>query len=144
MRLRQANTSTSIYSRAFQVGYMSVTVDLADIRLYRYSTHLEMGLNAIGLLAASGAGAAMVCTSSMFDRPLLTVVQPILTILFGDLTKDFVTLAHLILQARNGVPGAAEAIPATAASFRSNSARISLWLALIGVFFSFSIHQHIE
>ena len=55
-----------------------------------------------------------------------------MTIMFGDLSNDFVVFANILLQSKDGVAGADELLPAAAASFKKNAARSSLWLALIG------------
>ena len=55
-----------------------------------------------------------------------------MTLLFGNLINEFVKFQALILEIDAGVPGAEEALPATAASFRSQSAKLALYLVLIG------------
>ncbi|KAF8627411.1 hypothetical protein AX17_006226 [Amanita inopinata Kibby_2008] len=85
--------------------------------LFRFSTKFELFIDFIGLCSAAAAGAA----------------QPLMTLLFGNLTQDFVNFGMILNDARNGVPGAAEKIPAAAASFRHAAAKNASYLVYIGI-----------
>ncbi|KDR82180.1 hypothetical protein GALMADRAFT_240715 [Galerina marginata CBS 339.88] len=86
-------------------------------QLFRYSTKLEIFLDVIGIVAAIATGAA----------------QPLMTLLFGNLTQNFVAFAQAIAQAQQGVPGAADKIPEAAANFRRGAAQNATYLVYIGV-----------
>uniref|UniRef100_A0A8H8CEK7 P-loop containing nucleoside triphosphate hydrolase protein n=1 Tax=Psilocybe cubensis TaxID=181762 RepID=A0A8H8CEK7_PSICU len=90
---------------------------ISFFQLFRYSTKLEIFLNCIGIVAAVAAGAA----------------QPLMTLLFGRLTEDFVSFTQVVNQANNHVPGAAERIPEVAAHFRQAAAKNASYLVYIGV-----------
>jgi ATP-binding cassette subfamily B (MDR/TAP) protein 1 len=55
-----------------------------------------------------------------------------MTLLFGNLTQDFVNFGTVLNKAKNGVPGAEEQIPAAAAAFRHSAALNASYLAYIG------------
>ncbi|KAG8940248.1 GTPase-activating protein [Tulasnella sp. 424] len=79
--------------------------------LFRYSTKVELFLDFIGLICAAAAGAA----------------QPLMTILFGNLTQSFVSFAAA-LRAND-----ADGLAAARAHFRHAAARDALWLTLMGI-----------
>lgn len=85
--------------------------------LFRFSTRLELFLDFIGLIAAAAAGAA----------------QPLMSLLFGRLTQDFVAFGITSESAAAGDPAAQAALPAAASNFRHSAAQNALYLTLIGV-----------
>lgn len=56
-----------------------------------------------------------------------------MTLMFGELSGDFVVFSNVLNQVQSGVPGAQERVPAAAAEFRKSAANSALWLAVIGV-----------
>ncbi|KIO30809.1 hypothetical protein M407DRAFT_68753 [Tulasnella calospora MUT 4182] len=84
-------------------------VSLSD--LFRYSTRFEIFLDFIGLICAAASGAA----------------QPLMTLLFGNLTQSFVSFAAA-LRANDG-----EGLEAAKANFRHVAAKDALWLTIIGI-----------
>jgi ATP-binding cassette subfamily B (MDR/TAP) protein 1 len=89
-------------------------------------------LNFIGLIAAAAAGAAQVRFCHLFTRfgVLIHSLQPLMTLIFGKLTNQFVGFGALVAQA--GADSAA--LEDAAAAFRKTAALNALWLTLIGVF----------
>ncbi|KAF9242530.1 P-loop containing nucleoside triphosphate hydrolase protein [Melanogaster broomeanus] len=93
--------------------------------LFRYSTHFEIILDAIGLVAAAAAGAA----------------EPLMSLLFGNLTQDFVVFGdaeltyYQDLQSGNATATAAaqQALDSAAAEFRQNAAADASYLVYMGV-----------
>ncbi|KAF4617465.1 hypothetical protein D9613_006094 [Agrocybe pediades] len=79
--------------------------------LFRYSTKFELFIDAIGLVCAVAAGAA----------------QPLMSLLFGNLTQDFVNFTMILQQ------GPADQIPQAAANFRSSAAKSATYLVCIGI-----------
>ncbi|KAF9019020.1 P-loop containing nucleoside triphosphate hydrolase protein [Hymenopellis radicata] len=73
--------------------------------------------DAIALVAAAAAGAA----------------QPLMTLLFGNLTNQFVLFQVVINQVNQGNQAAIDALPATAAAFRHEASKDALYLVLIGI-----------
>jgi ATP-binding cassette, subfamily B (MDR/TAP), member 1 len=55
-----------------------------------------------------------------------------MSLLFGNLTQDFVEFGVVLNEAQLGIPGAAEQIPAAAAHFRHVAALDASFLVLIG------------
>ena len=55
-----------------------------------------------------------------------------MTLLFGNLTQQFVNFTQIILQADNNVPGAADKIPAAAAEFRHTAGKLAIYLVCLG------------
>ncbi|KAL0961414.1 hypothetical protein HGRIS_006363 [Hohenbuehelia grisea] len=82
-------------------------------QMFRYSTPFELCIDAIGLVAAAAAGAA----------------QPLMSLLFGNLTQDFVSFSTVIIRE----PDNTAAIEAAAASFRRVAALDASYLVYIGV-----------
>ena len=94
-----------------------------------------MLIRLVGLVAAAGAGAAQVCSHMSFPwHALLKLVcfQPLLSILFGNLTKDFVEFATVLTLAKQGDQEAAARIPEVADSFRRVAAKDASYLVYIG------------
>ncbi|THH17204.1 hypothetical protein EW146_g3561, partial [Bondarzewia mesenterica] len=61
----------------------------------RFTTKSELLLNLIGLFAAVAAGAA----------------QPLMSLMFSNLTQDFIEFGIAVENAKTGIPGAQEQIP---------------------------------
>jgi ATP-binding cassette subfamily B (MDR/TAP) protein 1 len=55
-----------------------------------------------------------------------------MTILFGNLTQEFVEFGSVLMRAQSGDAAAQALIPIATANFRSASARSAGWLACIG------------
>ncbi|PPQ83491.1 hypothetical protein CVT25_006981 [Psilocybe cyanescens] len=116
------------------------TVPISFLQLFRCDTGLlklhlpdincfEVFINLIGIVAAVAAGAA----------------QPLMTLLFGRLTEDFVSFTQVVNQAQNNVPGASERLPEVAESFRRSAAKNASYLVYIGVgiFVTTHVFMHI-
>ncbi|GJE98503.1 multidrug resistance-associated ABC transporter [Phanerochaete sordida] len=88
--------------------------------LFRFSTPLELFLDAIGLVCAAAGGAA----------------QPLMSLLFGRLTQDFVNFGTVMASANAAGPAGDQAradLPAAAAAFRHSAALNASYLVYIGV-----------
>ncbi|THH21388.1 hypothetical protein EW146_g137 [Bondarzewia mesenterica] len=92
-------------------------VPVSFTQMFRFSTKTELISNFIGLIAAAAAGAA----------------QPLMSLMFGNLTQDFVEFGIAVENANAGVPGAQEQIPVAAANFRRSASKDSSYLVYIGV-----------
>ncbi|TCD61612.1 GTPase-activating protein [Steccherinum ochraceum] len=98
----------------------SKSKDLAPVSftsLFRFSTRTELIMDFIGLIAASAAGAA----------------QPLMSLLFGNLTQDFVDFETILSIANTGNTTAQASVPAAAAHFRHTAALDASYLVYIGV-----------
>lgn len=62
-----------------------------------------------------------------------------MSLLFGNLTQDFVNFTQIIYKADNNVPGAEDQIPAAAAAFRHAAGRSAIYLVCIGPCFDHQI-----
>ncbi|KAG9099473.1 GTPase-activating protein [Ceratobasidium sp. 370] len=80
-------------------------------RLFRFSTPFELFLNAVGLVAAAAAGAA----------------QPLMSLLFGDLTQSFVDFT---MATYSNDPAVLES---AASAFKKEAAKDALYLVFIGI-----------
>ncbi|KAF8957257.1 multidrug resistance protein 1 [Flammula alnicola] len=80
--------------------------------LFRYSTRFELFLDFIGLVAAAAAGAA----------------QPLMSLLFGNLTQDFVNFTQIVLN-----PARSGEIPEAGANFRHSAGKSATYLVCIGI-----------
>ncbi|EAU80745.2 multidrug resistance protein 1 [Coprinopsis cinerea okayama7 len=85
-------------------------------QLFRFSTKFELFLDLIGLIAAAAAGAA----------------QPLMSLMFGNLTQDFINFGHAV-SGSTGDADSAAAIAAAADSFRTNAAKNASYLVYIGL-----------
>ncbi|EIN12733.1 P-loop containing nucleoside triphosphate hydrolase protein [Punctularia strigosozonata HHB-11173 SS5] len=85
--------------------------------LFRLHTRTELVLNLIGLVCAAGAGAA----------------QPLMSLLFGNLTQDFVSFETILAEANSGNATAKAAFPAARSHFRHTAANDASYLVYIGV-----------
>ncbi|THH28698.1 hypothetical protein EUX98_g5479 [Antrodiella citrinella] len=86
-------------------------------QLFRFSTRSELIMDGIGLAAAFAAGSA----------------QPLMSLLFGNLTEDFVQFETVLSLANSGDTTAQAQLPAAAAHFRFTSAHDASYLVYIGV-----------
>ncbi|CAL1712814.1 unnamed protein product [Somion occarium] len=85
--------------------------------LFRFSTRFELSMNLLGLVAAAGAGAA----------------QPLMSLLFGNLTQDFIVFQQVAGLAEAGDPDAIAELPNSQRSFRRTAALDASYLVYIGV-----------
>ncbi|KAF8645234.1 hypothetical protein AX16_008061 [Volvariella volvacea WC 439] len=86
-------------------------------QLFRFSTKYELFLDFIGLIAAAAAGAA----------------QPMMSLLFGNLTQDFVDFGTVLGEAQAGNATAASLIPQAGADFRHSAGLNASYLVYIGI-----------
>lgn len=90
--------------------------------LFRFATRTELIMNGLGLIAAAAAGAA----------------QPLMSLLFGNLTQDFISFQTVLLTSQDSSNSTAQAIaqgdlPEAAAHFRHVAALDASYLVYIGV-----------
>ncbi|KAI0267305.1 P-loop containing nucleoside triphosphate hydrolase protein [Gloeopeniophorella convolvens] len=85
--------------------------------LFRFTTRKELILNGLGLVAAATAGAG----------------QPLMSLLFGNLTQDFVNFSNSIKNAQPGDPTSSAEIDEAAKKFRHVAANDASYLTYIGV-----------
>ncbi|THG99670.1 hypothetical protein EW026_g2717 [Hermanssonia centrifuga] len=85
--------------------------------LFRFATKGDLSLNALGLVAAAAAGAAM----------------PLMTLLFGNLVQDFVSFGTVLAQAKLGDANAQAGLPAAADQFKHTAANDASYLVYIGL-----------
>ncbi|KAG6907876.1 hypothetical protein DXG01_007040 [Tephrocybe rancida] len=86
-------------------------------QLFRFSTKYELCINFIGLICAAAAGSA----------------SPLMSLLFGNLTQEFVNFGTVINYANTGNATAIAQVPAAAAHFRHTAALDASYLVYIGV-----------
>ncbi|KAF9649396.1 P-loop containing nucleoside triphosphate hydrolase protein [Thelephora ganbajun] len=91
--------------------------------LFRFSTRTEIFLDLIGLVCAAGAGAAQASLH----------ISPLMSLIFGRLTQDFVNFEIVRAKAEQGNPDGIAALPTAAASFRKTSALDATYLVYIGL-----------
>ncbi|EIW59664.1 multidrug resistance protein 1 [Trametes versicolor FP-101664 SS1] len=92
------------------------------LELFRFSTRREIALDILGLFAAACAGAA----------------QPLMSLLFGRLTQDFVTFGTTLKEAQDPSnpdlqASAAASLPGSAAAFKTSAALNASYLVYIGI-----------
>ncbi|KAF9781642.1 P-loop containing nucleoside triphosphate hydrolase protein [Thelephora terrestris] len=85
--------------------------------LFRFSTWTEISFDIIGLFCAVGAGAA----------------QPLMSLIFGKLTQDFVNFEIIRAQAEQGLADGISALPEAQANFRKDASLDASYLVYIGV-----------
>jgi ATP-binding cassette subfamily B (MDR/TAP) protein 1 len=85
---------------------------ISFLQLFRYSTKFEIFIDLIGLMAAVTAGAA----------------QPLMSLLFGNLTQDFVNFSTVL-----ATPSEVNQIPEAALKFRHDASRSATFLVCIGI-----------
>ncbi|KAF5338964.1 hypothetical protein D9611_008824 [Ephemerocybe angulata] len=86
-------------------------------QLFRFSTKFELFIDALGLVCAAAAGSA----------------QPLMALLFGNLTNDFVKFGIISKQADSGNATATALLPEAAKAFKHTAALDASYLAYIGV-----------
>lgn len=91
---------------------------VAITSLYRYATRTELALNGIGLLCSIAAGAG----------------QPLMTLMFGNVTKAFTDYGMLMAQIQLGmVTGDLQAaLTAAKHHLKYEAGRMALWITVIG------------
>lgn len=87
------------------------------VGLFRFSTRLELILNAVGLVAAVAAGAS----------------QPLMSLLFGNLTQDFVNFSIALNGLDPNDPESTTRLDQSAKQFRRIAANDASYLTYIGV-----------
>jgi hypothetical protein len=92
--------------------------------LFRFSTPFELTLDAIGLVAAAAAGKSNRSLITLIADLLAGAAQPLMSLLFGRLTQDFVDFTIAISKGQ-GVESARRA-------FEKNAANNALYLVIIG------------
>ncbi|KAF8798991.1 multidrug resistance protein 1 [Phlegmacium glaucopus] len=97
-------------------------------QLFRYSTKFELFINAIGLVAAAATGAA----------------QPLMSLLFGNLTQQFVNFSIVLAKAKTGDASASDQIPAAAAEFRHSAGISASQLVYIGIAMFFCTYTYMN
>ena len=99
-----------------------------------YSTRFELFIDFIGVIAAIAAGAAQVYFLYIRqDGDTLTPkYQPLMSLLFGNLTQDFVNFSVILMKAQQGIPGYVEQIPEAARNFRHAAGVSAASLVYIG------------
>ncbi|CAA7269322.1 unnamed protein product [Cyclocybe aegerita] len=85
--------------------------------LFRYSTKFELFLDFVGLIAAAAAGAAL----------------PLMSLMFADLTQEFVNFSQAVSSAKTGDRDAIANIPQAAAEFRRTSSQTASYLVYLGI-----------
>ncbi|KAG2001836.1 multidrug resistance protein 1 [Coprinopsis cinerea AmutBmut pab1-1] len=95
-------------------------------QLFRFSTKFEIFIDIIGLIASAAAGAA----------------QPLMSLLFGNLTQEFVIFGNVALEAQQGNQTAIAGLPAAAESFKRAAANNASYLVYIGMSSSPAISLH--
>ncbi|KAF9444209.1 P-loop containing nucleoside triphosphate hydrolase protein [Macrolepiota fuliginosa MF-IS2] len=86
------------------------------VQLFRYSTPFDVFLNTIGLITALAAGAA----------------QPILALLFGALSQNFVSFATTVKLVQDG-QATSDDLSAAAREFRRSANRNALYFVVAGI-----------
>lgn len=66
------------------------------------------------------------------ERLFKRVAQPLITLLFGNLARQFVTFQTLVNNVDAGDQEALDSLPAAAASFRHKASKDALYLVFIG------------
>ncbi|PBK74780.1 P-loop containing nucleoside triphosphate hydrolase protein [Armillaria solidipes] len=93
------------------------TPPVSFTELFRFSTKFELFVDGLALVAAAAAGAA----------------QPLMTLLFGNLTNQFVIFQSVVNKVDQGDEQAANDLPAAAAAFRHVASKDALYLVVIGI-----------
>ncbi|OSX59739.1 hypothetical protein POSPLADRAFT_1183421 [Postia placenta MAD-698-R-SB12] len=94
-----------------------VTKPVSFLSLFRYSTTSEKTIDCLGLVAAAAAGAA----------------QPLMSLLFGNLTEAFVSFGIAAEAAEGGDKTAKANLASAASNFRHTAANDASYLVYIGV-----------
>jgi ATP-binding cassette, subfamily B (MDR/TAP), member 1 len=104
-----------------------------NVQFISFSTKFELFLDFIGLVCAAAAGSGQVSRFSNYSFAFFfTTVQPLMTLLFGNIIQAFVNFGVALNNAKQGVPGAAEQLPAAAASVRHAATLNAIYFVYIG------------
>ena len=100
--------------------------------LNRFATKTEIFLDIIGLVFAAAAGAAQASLMSLPSITALTLIfqQPLMSLIFGRLTQDFVNFEIARVKAEQGD---SEGLGAAASQFRKSAALDASYLVYIGI-----------
>jgi len=104
--------------------------------LPRFATKNELFFNFIGLICAVGAGSAQARLSSFHSlrhEADTCFPQPLMSLIFGALTQDFVNFEIVRASAGAGNPDGIAALPGAAAHFRKVSSQDASYLVYIGI-----------
>ncbi|KAG1864868.1 P-loop containing nucleoside triphosphate hydrolase protein [Suillus subluteus] len=112
-------------SEAENANTVDTVVPVSFLSLFRYSTRFEIILDICGVICAVAAGAS----------------QPLMTLIFGRLTEDFVTFGlaeneyyqSLQSQDPNVIEQAQAALDAAASGFRQSASQDASYLVYIGI-----------
>jgi len=126
---------------------------IVSLIFHRYSTKFEITINVIGVVCAAAAGAAQVSPlDSQYRKPhrLWINHQPLMSLLFGNLTQDFVNFSlaensyAAALQSGNStaISQAQQMLDASAVAFRQSAALSASYLTYIGEFFVLSLNHY--
>lgn len=142
---KDGNITTNVESNAQQVppiSFMQLFRSVKSLSAFwvqcllfiRYSTTFELCLDSIGLIAAAAAGAAAVCTYFFFalEEVLMFFLQPLMSLLFSDLTQQFVDFTAILSAVKAGKSGFSEQLPAAAAGFRHSAGKSAAGLVYLG------------
>ncbi|OCH89914.1 P-loop containing nucleoside triphosphate hydrolase protein [Obba rivulosa] len=92
-------------------------VPVSFTSLFHFHTKSDLAMDFIGLIAAGAAGAA----------------QPLMSLLFGNLTQSFVTFGMTLSLAQQGDSTAQAELPAAASKFKTDAAHNANYLVYIGI-----------
>ncbi|KAK0481286.1 P-loop containing nucleoside triphosphate hydrolase protein [Armillaria novae-zelandiae] len=91
--------------------------ELFSFNFCRFSTKFELLIDGLALIAAAAAGAA----------------QPLMTLLFGNLTNQFVIFQAVVNKVDQGDQQALDELPAVAAAFRHVASKDAIYFVVIGI-----------
>jgi len=69
---------------------------------------------------------------AVFFFALFTSIQPLMTLLFSNFIQAFVDFGVALINAKNGVPGAAEQVPAATSSLKHTAVMNAIRIVYIG------------
>ncbi|KAI0059986.1 P-loop containing nucleoside triphosphate hydrolase protein [Artomyces pyxidatus] len=110
-------TSSQVEDAQKKVAQEDKVEPVAFLELFRFTTRKEAIFNCLALVAAAAAGAA----------------QPLMSLLFGNLTQDFVSFGEAVAAANPNDPASIDALHASAANFRRIAANDASYLTYIGL-----------
>ncbi|KAG7440875.1 P-loop containing nucleoside triphosphate hydrolase protein [Guyanagaster necrorhizus] len=117
---RKHPKSVDIDEKGSEVAVISPEPEVSPVsftELFRFSTKFELIIDGLALVAAVAAGSA----------------QPLMTLLFGNLTNQFVIFQSVVNKVNEGDQQAINDLPAAAASFRHVASKDALYLVIIGI-----------
>ena len=109
-----------------------------DIVRRRFSTRTEITLNVLALFAAVAAGSAQVCASTISSPSVSNLstnecfLQPLMTLIFGNLTQDFLNFSNAIQNINPNDPQTTATVEEAARDFRHVAAQDASYLTYIG------------